>query len=182
VTRAARFAFAAIICLAVVLAGLALRAQSGQATATLPSGPLTYGFLSATFSPDGTFAMSGSGWPPLKGTWKASSGEVEFVVQNAPSGCTEPGKYRYRVEGHELGFELVKDDCQSRRMMIGGSTWFPAGEKPVIPPRKIIRTAATPRRTPPAATPATGSWPSFRGAQAAGVGDGQNLPDTWDGK
>jgi outer membrane protein assembly factor BamB len=30
-----------------------------------------------------------------------------------------------------------------------------------------------------AASPATGSWPSFRGVTAAGAADGQNLPDTW---
>ncbi len=27
----------------------------------------------------------------------------------------------------------------------------------------------------------TGNWPSFRGPSAAGVADGQNLPDSWDG-
>jgi outer membrane protein assembly factor BamB len=34
------------------------------------------------------------------------------------------------------------------------------------------------------AKPATskGSWPSFRGANASGVADGQQLPDRWDGK
>ncbi|MBL8188251.1 MAG: hypothetical protein JNK38_09595, partial [Acidobacteria bacterium] len=25
------------------------------------------------------------------------------------------------------------------------------------------------------------NWPSFRGDHAAGVADGQNLPDAWDG-
>jgi outer membrane protein assembly factor BamB len=34
----------------------------------------------------------------------------------------------------------------------------------------------------PKAAPAAGSWPSFRGVTAAGVADGQHLPDTWDGK
>jgi len=32
----------------------------------------------------------------------------------------------------------------------------------------------------PAAAPSKGSWPSFRGALATGVADGQNLPDRWD--
>src|SRR3712207_667675 len=39
-------------------------------------------------------------------------------------------------------------------------------------------------RTPPLpkSDAAGGSWPSFRGTQAAGFADGQNLPDRWDGK
>jgi outer membrane protein assembly factor BamB len=175
---------AAALCAAVVLlTSLSPRAQSTQAPVpALPTVPLTYGFLAATFGADGTFVITGQGWPRLAGTWKASKGEVEFAVPGAPAGCTEPGKYRYRLDGHELGFELVSDACQSRRMMIGGSTWLPAGEKPIIPPRRILRTAASPPRALPAAAPATGSWPSFRGAEAGGVGDGQNLPDMWDGK
>ncbi|MGA2263168.1 MAG: PQQ-binding-like beta-propeller repeat protein [Acidobacteriota bacterium] len=31
------------------------------------------------------------------------------------------------------------------------------------------------------APPPAGNWPSFRGPQASGVADGQNLPDQWDG-
>jgi outer membrane protein assembly factor BamB len=143
---------------------------------------MTYGFLAATFAADGTFVITGQGWDRLEGTWKASNGEVELAISRAPAGCTEPGKYRYRVDGHQLDFELVSDTCQMRRMMIGGSTWLPAGEKPVLPPRRLVRTAAPSPRPLPAATPAAGSWPSFRGTEAAGVGDGQNLPDTWDGK
>jgi outer membrane protein assembly factor BamB len=30
--------------------------------------------------------------------------------------------------------------------------------------------------------PGSGNWPSFRGEHASGVADGQNLPDTWNGK
>ena len=163
-------------------AGLSTGAQSQ--TPVLPSGPMTYGFLSATFAPDGTFVITGQGWPRLAGTWKVSRGEVEFALVPPPAaaGCDQPGKYTYRVEGKQLGFELVADACQTRRMMIGGSTWLPAGEKPAIPERKIVRTPATTRRALPAAASAAGSWPSFRGTVASGVADGQNLPDTWDGK
>lgn len=45
--------------------------------------------------------------------------------------------------------------------------------------RRIVRTAGD--RLPALPNPAakTGSWPSFRGTEASGVADGQNLPDTW---
>src|SRR5688572_6465397 len=45
--------------------------------------------------------------------------------------------------------------------------------------RRIVRTAANP--LPPLPNPAarTGSWPAFRGNEASGVADGQNLPDSW---
>jgi outer membrane protein assembly factor BamB len=181
-TFPARFLSAAVLCAAgVLLATPSPRAQS-QASSALPAGPLAYGFLTATFAADGSFVMTGQGWPRLAGTWKASNGEVEFVVTGAAAGCAQSGKYRYRVDGHQVGFELVADDCQTRRMMIGGSSWLPVGEKPAIPPRRIVRTAAPSPRPLPEATPATGSWPSFRGTGAAGVGDGQSLPDAWDGK
>ena len=34
----------------------------------------------------------------------------------------------------------------------------------------------------PGPTPSVGNWPSFRGPNATGVADGQQLPDTWDVK
>ena len=52
---------------------------------------------------------------------------------------------------------------------------------PAVPTeRRIVRTPGAGGPLPKAAAPA-GSWPSFRGAQAAGVAEGQNLPDRWDG-
>jgi outer membrane protein assembly factor BamB len=47
--------------------------------------------------------------------------------------------------------------------------------------RRITTTRATIRPTMAAAPTARGSWPSFRGREASGVADGQNLPDAWDG-
>ncbi|HEX5069761.1 MAG TPA: PQQ-binding-like beta-propeller repeat protein [Vicinamibacterales bacterium] len=177
-----RFPAAAMCAVALLLAAVSVRGQAQTQAPALPSTPMTYGFLTATFAADGTFVVSGTGWPRLTGTWKAANGEVEFALAPAPQGCAEPGKYRYRIEGRQVGFDLVTDACQTRRMMIGGSAWWPAGEKPPIPDRKIARTAAAAPKALPAASPAGGSWPSFRGLQAAGIAEGQNLPDTWDGK
>ena len=51
-----------------------------------------------------------------------------------------------------------------------------------VPERRITRTAA-PRKGPlPQAASSAGRWPSFRGPSAAGVADGQRLPDRWDGE
>jgi outer membrane protein assembly factor BamB len=48
---------------------------------------------------------------------------------------------------------------------------------------RTIALAAAPKLTPlPARPSARGAWPSFRGPDATGVADGQNLPDTWDVK
>jgi outer membrane protein assembly factor BamB len=52
---------------------------------------------------------------------------------------------------------------------------------PASTERRIVRTAAEQKRALPTAAPAAGSWPSFRGAEASGVADGQRLPDRWDG-
>src|SRR4030095_333664 len=45
--------------------------------------------------------------------------------------------------------------------------------------RRIVRTAADRLPSLPAAAAMRGSGPSFRGLEASGVADGQNLPDTW---
>ena len=47
--------------------------------------------------------------------------------------------------------------------------------------RTLVHDGPSTRPTLPAASPATGSWPSFRGPGASGTADGQNLPDTWNG-
>ena len=168
--------------LAAVLVVTGIWVVAGAQSPALPSTPLSYGGLNATFAADGTFTISGTGWPKLTGTWKTANGEIELVLTTPPANCGEPGKYRYKVEGRQIGFELIADACMPRRMMVGGSVWLPAGEKPAIAPRRLVRTAAPTVRALPAAAPATGSWPSFRGRDAAGIADGQNLPDTWDGK
>ena len=66
--------------------------------------------------------------------------------------------------------------------ILGGSTWRPASEPEVVPVRAIKLIAAPRLPALPAASSAAGSWPSFRGTQAAGVADNQQLPDRWDVK
>jgi outer membrane protein assembly factor BamB len=67
-------------------------------------------------------------------------------------------------------------------MVLRDSTWRPDGDADAVATRKITRTG--PDRPPalPAARPAAGSWPSFRGPGASGVADGQDLPATWDAR
>src|SRR6185436_8989758 len=92
---------------------------------------------------------------------------------------------RYRVRSQERWtvLEAVNDPCAGRQFFLDHSSWLPEGVnvKDVLPPRKIVRTAAPGRITLPQPAPARGSWPSFRGPLASGVADGTNLPDTWDG-
>jgi outer membrane protein assembly factor BamB len=58
----------------------------------------------------------------------------------------------------------------------------PAIESHAVSERGIVRTAAEQKRALPIAAARTGSWPSFRGAEASGVADGQRLPDRWGGR
>ena len=154
----------------------------GQAPAPLPAGPLSFGAFTARFQPDGTFALDGEGWPPFTGTWKTDGQQIELIVPaNAPGGCGGPGRYQFRVDGRRVSFDLVADGCEPRRMILDHSSWLPAGDARPIPQRHLVGTMV--ERAPlPAAEARAGSWPSFRGAQASGVADGQHLPDTWDVK
>jgi outer membrane protein assembly factor BamB len=64
-------------------------------------------------------------------------------------------------------------------MILDRSRWLPPNTVPVAPPRQIVRTAGTVKTPLKAIPPSAADWPSFRGREAAGVGDKQNLPDTW---
>lgn len=152
-------------------------AQPGKAE--LPSYPMAFGAFNLRFDPGGTFLLEGRGWPGFLGTWKMSGSEIELVVSGGPGGCDVPGRYRVSNEAKRVGFDVVADDCRVRRMILDRSRWAPAGEPKVIPVRNIsvVATAKPPKSANPKST--NGSWPSFRGAQASGIADGQNLPDKW---
>ena len=63
-----------------------------------------------------------------------------------------------------------------------GSTWRPEGAPQRIPERRIVRTAITEAVRLRAPGSPAGSWPSFRGAHAAGIADDQALPERWDAR
>jgi outer membrane protein assembly factor BamB len=178
---------AVITAIAILGANLLIPGASAQETVhptklDLPSHRLAFGAFVVRFDPGGTFTLEGKGWPALNGNWKMTGPEVELTMSGGPGGCDGTGRYRVRNDGKGIGFELVSDECRVRKMILDRSMWSPASEARTIPVRRI--TAIATARPPKSAAPktATGSWPSFRGAQAAGVAEGQNLPDTWNAK
>jgi outer membrane protein assembly factor BamB len=158
--------------------GAAPQSRSSQPP-RLPAAPLSFGAFTARFGQDGTFTLEGQGWPSLKGTWTATGESVEIATTDGPKGCTDPGRYAFKVDGQRVSFTLLSDACEMRRMILDRSSWVPVGTPAAAVSRRIVRTAGA-RGPLPKAAPAAGSWPSFRGAQASGVADGQRLPDRWD--
>ena len=175
-SRNAARLIAAIVC----SAAAAVVAQ--QTTPQLPSAPLQYGAFTMQFGSDGGFTVLAKEWPPLKGTWRVEHDEVTFATTGGPPECARPGRYRFRMENMRLSLALLSDDCAPRRMVLKDSRWHPEGAGEVVASRAIVRRGPTPPPALPDATPATGSWPSFRGPHASGVADGQHLPDHWNGK
>ena len=160
-----------------VLAACAAPLRARQAS--LPTTPLTYGFFTVQFAADGSFSMHGDGWPTFTGTWTVD-GDTLAVATPAVAKCEGPGRYRYKVDGRLVRIDLVKDDCTPRRMILDRSTWRPVGETAVLPQRRIQHFPTVPLPPlPPLTDVGAGGWPSFRGATASGVADGQQLPDTW---
>jgi outer membrane protein assembly factor BamB len=160
-------------------------AQSPQsthsATTALPSYPLKYGAFEARFDPGGTYTLKGQGWPALNGTWTNTGNEVILTMSGGPGGCDGPGRYQFRMNGKHLNLVLVSDDCKVRQIILDRSDWAPDDEARVIPRRNIIRTAGA--RAPSRVASNSGKgWPSFRGPQASGIAEGQNLPEKWNGK
>ena len=165
---------------ALALTVLGVAAASARQTPALPSTPLRYGFFTITFGADGTLSIVGKAWPAMTGTWQVDNDELGVTTTgNTRPGCTEPGRYKYKVENSRVLLTSVADPCVPRQMVLRESTWRAEADTDPVPVRKISRTG--PDRAPklPVAAPAAGSWPSFRGAGATGVADGQDLPDTW---
>lgn len=168
--------------LRIVLAATTVALGVVQQAAPIPAGRLAFGAFTGEFRSNGTFSITGQGWPALNGTWKAEGARVELLLTSPPRGCDGPGAYTYTVTGTRVTFAVVSDACQPRRMILDRSTWRPAAEPDPPAIRRIVRRAATTLPPLPAAAGARGSWPSFRGASASGVADGQSLPDRWDVK
>ena len=178
-----------IVVIAILLSVLVVSAEpkatcqeTNQPTVQLPSYPLSFGVFVLRFDSGGTLTIEGKGWPALNGKWKLTGSEIEMTMSGGPEGCDGPGRYRVRQDGNRVGFDLVADDCRVRKMIIDRSTWSPAGEVKTFPPRRIAVTSSARPPSHPDPRSANGSWPSFRGAQASGIAEGQNLPDTWNTK
>jgi outer membrane protein assembly factor BamB len=164
-------------------ADVASTPQGNQGGAALSARPLTFGVFTARFQPDGALTIEGEGWGTLKGTWKINDAVLELSTSGPPLNCKQAGRYRVSVDSSRFTFEVASDECRLRRLFLDRSTWRPVGEPPPPPPeRHIVRTGVD---HPPAVgnrTSETGSWPSFRGPEASGVAEGQQLPDRWDPK
>ena len=172
-----RLSLARFIALAAMLA-LGGRTASGMQT-TLPAGPLVIRDFTLQFNPAGTFGLTGAGWPAMAGTWTVTGSDVTLQMADGPKGCTGPGHYTFAVTGPNVRFTVIADECEPRRMILDRSSWLPPGVAAPRAERRIVRTAGTARTALPAPVARPGSWPSFRGSEAAGVADGQNLPETW---
>ena len=172
--------FSLLIAITLSVSAVSQRTSAQDQPFALPNYPLTLGVFVMQFYPGGTFSIEGKGWPTVNGSWKLNGSELELGV--GAGSCEVAGRYRLRREGKGLGFELVSDECRVRKMILNGSTWRSADEPKTIAVRRIShRSTARPPKQPDLKA-ARGSWPSFRGAQASGVADGQNLPDTWNAK
>jgi len=158
-------------------------AATGQQTdVQVPSYPLRFGVFVARFDVSGTFMLEGDRWPTLKGNWKSKNDEIELSTSGGPANCEGPGRYRLRMVESRISFDLVADDCRPRRMILDRSIWSPAGEVKIKASRRIVRIAGARATARPDPNTSKGSWPSFRGPQASGVAERQNLPDHWDVK
>ena len=153
-----------------------------QTAVQVPAYPLKFGVFVARFDSGGTFTLEGDRWPSMNGNWKSKGDEIELSTSGGPDGCEGVGRYRLRLKGSLVSFDLISDACTPRRMILDRSVWSPAGETKIEATRRIVRTSGA--RAPARLNPSTakGSWPSFRGPQASGVAERQNLPDKWNVK
>ena len=154
-------------------------ASPQQSSSPLPSSALKFGAFVATFDPGGTFKLQGQGWPALNGNWKTNGNVIELTMSGGPGGCDGVGRYEFHVDektANRVSFKLVSDDCAVRRIIVDGSNWLPASEARVIPPRRIKLKSGARLSASTIPKNSDSNWPSFRGQQASGVAEKQNLP------
>lgn len=152
---------------------------SAAAQSRLPEGRLVIRDFTLQFNPAGTFDLTGAGWPAMSGSWTITGSAVTLQMPKGPAGCTGPGRYTFLVAGAQVSFTVIADDCTDRRMILDRSHWWPRGVTAPRAERRIVRTAGTASAALPTPVVKPGGWPSFRGPEAAGVADGQQLPDEW---
>jgi outer membrane protein assembly factor BamB len=198
-----RFGLSILFAIGIVTVSTSSPADAGQQNdVQIPFYSMKFGAFVSKFDAGHTFTLEGQGWPRLTGNWKSKGDEIELSMGGGPKGCDGPGRYRIHVDGKHLSFDLISDECTPRRMIIDRSTWVPTEEVKAIAPRDIVRTvfAPAPSRSSSAggssrtdgarsdpntantSNSSAGSWPSFRGPQAIGIAERQNLPDRWDPK
>ena len=158
-----------------VLAAAQLMAQP-----PVPSTPLAMRDFRLHLDPAGTFTLGGDpGWPPMAGRWKINGSEIALQNDPGASKCDGPATYRFSVADGVVGLDLIADDCKARVMILDRSRWMPAGTTAAVASRRIVRTAGTVKTPLKKTAPGAGDWPSFRGREASGSSEKQNLPDTW---
>jgi outer membrane protein assembly factor BamB len=145
----------------------------------IPTGPLAMRDFRLQFDPAGTFSLSGEGWPAMSGTWKMSGAEITLLNAAGPQNCGGGARYTLSVDGQRVGLDVIADECQVRRMILDRSRWLPPGTATATTARTIVRTAGTAKTPLRSAKPGGSDWPTFRGREASGVSEKQNLPDTW---
>jgi len=185
-----RVAIAAVFLISAALIATATPLLAGappyalpQQESALPDGPLAFGAFVGEFRANGSFTIEGQGWPPMSGTWAVDGEDLTLALVGAPQGCDAAAHFTFEVSEGRLSLNLIgTDDCTPRRMILDGSTWRPTGETEEGAERVILHSAPPQAPALPEPAPATGSWPSFRGPQAAGVAWGQDLPDEWNGE
>jgi outer membrane protein assembly factor BamB len=173
-----------------IVMAIAVAASSLAAQSPLPTHPLVIRDFTLQFDPAGTFSLTGAGWPSMSGSYTIDSNEVTLVLQKPLKDCGDPGVYRFAVNASRVTFALVADNCMPRRMILDRSEWLPKGVTVPIAARSMTRVTGPARGALPGAAPGSGHWPSFRGAEAAGIADPpspagfggasrQNLPERW---
>ena len=93
--------------------------------------------------------------------------------------CRRPGVYKFTIDGLLVTLTAVTDECKLRNTLLNESRWLPRGAELRVPPRHITQHAGSARGPLAPVARGTGHWPSFRGAEAAGVAENQHLPDRW---
>ena len=146
---------------------------------SLPSAPLVIRDFTLQFDPAGTFSLTGAGWPSMTGSWTVTGSELTLTNTAGPKDCMNPARYGFAVDGQRVRFSLVADDCKPRGMILDRSEWLPRGVTAPMAVRRIVRTPGNGRGPMPARAAGAGHWPQFRGNEATGVAEKQNLPDRW---
>ncbi len=116
-----QYLFTLAFCLIAVVTSLA---QSNPHGFLVRNNDLLDAPTSLTLNEDGTCIFSSGGWC-IKGTYQIEGATISFLDKEGDFADTMAGKgtYKFKIEGNNITFTLVKDRAVQRKHLLVDSGW-----------------------------------------------------------
>ena len=107
-----------------LIAFLGLLLSYAWAQEKFPTGTFTGGEYTLSFSADGVHTVSTGDKVVVKGNYTVNANEISIVDKEGDFACIgQTGKYTWKLDGKNLSFTKVSDDCDGRVQGLTAQPW-----------------------------------------------------------